>query len=63
VDAITAVQAAIFGLTETELARHLSIADAQALDLANRLVAAGRLARRGKRFVVAAPLATAEGGS
>ena len=62
-EAITAVQAAIFGLTEPELAGQLAIALDEANHLAARLVASGRLARRGKRLVLAAPLAAAEGGT
>jgi hypothetical protein len=62
-EALGAVQAAIFGLTDAELARHLDVDDAAAHDLAESLVRSGRLARRGKRLVVAAPLAAAEGGT
>jgi hypothetical protein len=52
-EAVLAVQAAIFGLTEDELAGSLGVQQADAADLAARLVAAGRLGRRGMRLVAA----------
>ena len=62
-DALHAVQAAIFGLTEAELAGSLEVPEAEASALAARLVSAGRLARRGKRLVAAGPAAAAQGGN
>jgi HEAT repeat protein len=62
-DVVHAVQAAIFGLTEPELARVLAMPEPEASAIAARLVSAGSLARRGKRLVAAAPLAAAEGGA
>ena len=52
-DAILAVQAAIFGLTEEELAARTGLARNAAAELARKLVAEGRLGRRGKRLVLA----------
>jgi hypothetical protein len=52
-DALHAVQAAIFGLTDAELAEHMGVGEGEALQLAARLVAQGRLTRRGKRLVSA----------
>jgi antitoxin component HigA of HigAB toxin-antitoxin module len=52
-DAVQAVQAAIFGLTDAELAEHIGVAESEASEIAVRLVAQGRLARRGKRLVFA----------
>jgi hypothetical protein len=51
-DAVHAVRAAMFGLTESELASAVGLADAEATDLAERLVRDGWLARRGRRLVV-----------
>jgi hypothetical protein len=47
------VQAAIFGLTESELAEHIGVPEEEAKALASSLLAAGRLGRRGKRLVAA----------
>jgi hypothetical protein len=52
-DAILAVQSAIFGLTEDELAARTGLDAGAARALAGRLVAQGRLGRRGKRLVIA----------
>jgi hypothetical protein len=52
-DALHAVQAAIFGLTDAELAEHIGVPESQAFALAAQLVAQGRLTRRGKRLVSA----------
>jgi hypothetical protein len=52
-DALHAVQAAIFGLTDAELAEHIGLPESQAFALAAQLVAQGRLTRRGKRLVSA----------
>jgi hypothetical protein len=52
-DALHAVQAAIFGLTDAELAEHIGVPENQAFALAAQLVAQGRLTRRGKRLVSA----------
>jgi hypothetical protein len=52
-DALHAVQAAIFGLTDAELAEHIGVGEGEALKLAAQLVAQGRLTRRGKRLVSA----------
>ena len=57
--AVAAVRAAIFGLSDEELARHLEIPGPAAADLAARLVGEGLVARRGKRLVAAG---AAEGG-
>jgi len=51
---LQAVQAALFGLTESELAEHMGLSEPQATALAQELIAAGRLGRRGKRLVLAA---------
>ncbi len=56
-EVLQAVQAALFGLTEEELAEHLGVPESEAKALAGRLLAAGRIGRRGKRLVLA------EGGS
>ena len=52
--ALQAVQAALFGLTESELAAHIGVPEPEAAALAQKLVAAGQLGRRGKRLVVGA---------
>jgi hypothetical protein len=52
-EAVHAVQAAIFGLTDTELAERIGVGESEAARLATDLVAQGRLARRGKRLVFA----------
>ncbi|HEY2028794.1 MAG TPA: hypothetical protein VGH20_06260 [Myxococcales bacterium] len=52
-EALHAVQAAIFGLTDTELAERIGLGESEATQLATALVAQGRLARRGKRLVFA----------
>jgi HEAT repeats len=52
-EALHAVQAAIFGLTEAELAQHIGMPEKDAVAVAARLVAQGRLTRRGKRLVSA----------
>lgn len=51
-EAIEAVQATIFGLTEAELAEVLGLETRDADALAARLLEGGKLARRGKRLVV-----------
>jgi hypothetical protein len=51
--AIHAVQAALFGLTDGELAERIGVPENEALALAAQLVAEGRLSRRGKRLVAA----------
>ena len=62
-DAVLAVQTAIFGMTEDELAEALSLPVSEVSALVASLVSAGRLARRGKRLVAAAgPGAVAQGG-
>jgi len=61
-DAVLAVQTAIFGLTENELAQALSLPYAEIATLVTSLVASGRLTRRGKRLVAAGPGAAAQGG-
>ena len=61
-DAVLAVQTAIFGLTESELAQALSLPYAEIAALVTSLVASGRLTRRGKRLVAAGPGAAAQGG-
>lgn len=53
-DAVLAVQTAIFGLTEAELAEALSLPAPEMPALVASLVSAGRLSRRGKRLVAAA---------
>ena len=53
-EVLQAVQAALFGLTESELAEHIGVPEPQATALANQLLAQGRLGRRGKRLVLAA---------
>lgn len=50
---LQAVQAALFGLTEAEIAAHVGVPEDEARSLAGRLLAAGRLGRRGKRLVLA----------
>jgi hypothetical protein len=50
-EAQSACRAAIFGLTEAELASALSLETSAAGELVERLVTAGRLGRRGKRVV------------
>jgi hypothetical protein len=52
-EAMLAIQTAIFGLTDSELAAALSVPEAVAGPLVARLVSSGRLARRGKRLVAA----------
>jgi hypothetical protein len=52
-EVLLAVQAALFGLTESELAEQMGVPEAEAAALASRLIAAGRLGRRGKRLVAA----------
>jgi hypothetical protein len=52
-DVLQAVQAAIFGLTEDELASQLGLPAAEAKAWSDKLLAAGRLGRRGKRLVLA----------
>jgi hypothetical protein len=62
-DAVLAVQTAIFGMTEAELAEALSLPGSEVPALVASLVSAGRLTRRGKRLVAAAgPGAAAQGG-
>ncbi len=51
-EAVHAVRAAMFGLTEAELASAVGLAGAEAADLAERLVREGWLARRGRRLVI-----------
>jgi hypothetical protein len=58
-DAVAAVRAAIFGLSEEELARHLEMPEEAAAALAARLVGEGLVARRGRRLVAS----SAEGGN
>ncbi|MFL5427109.1 MAG: HEAT repeat domain-containing protein [Myxococcales bacterium] len=57
--AVAAVRAAIFGLSEEELARHLEMPPPDAAELAARLVGEGLVARRGRRLVATG---AAEGG-
>ena len=52
-EALLAVQAAIFGLTDFELAETLNVPEPEAFEIAARLVSAGRLGRRGKRLIAA----------
>jgi hypothetical protein len=52
-EVLQAVQAALFGITEEELAEHLGVPESEAKALAGRLLAAGRIGRRGKRLVLA----------
>ena len=52
-EAVLAIQTAIFGLTDSELAAALSVPEAVAGPLVARLVSSGRLTRRGKRLVAA----------
>jgi len=62
-EAVLAIQTAIFGLTDTELAAALSVPEAVAGPLVARLISSGRLTRRGKRLVAAqAAGAAAQGG-
>jgi HEAT repeat protein len=58
-DAVAAVRAAIFGLSEEELARQLEMPEEAAAALAARLVGEGLVARRGRRLVATG---NAEGG-
>ncbi|MFL5446188.1 MAG: HEAT repeat domain-containing protein, partial [Myxococcales bacterium] len=58
-EAVAAVRAAIFGLSEEELARHLEMPPPDAAELAARLVGEGLVARRGRRLVATG---AAEGG-
>jgi hypothetical protein len=53
IQAVHAVQSAIFGLTDAELAERIGLGESEALELAAQLVAQGKLARRGKRLVFA----------
>jgi hypothetical protein len=55
------VRAAIFGLTEAEVAGALGVAPDEAQALCSSLAAQGRLSRRGKRLIAAGE-ATASGG-
>jgi len=59
-DAVAAVRAAIFGLSDEELARHLDMPEEAAAALAARLVGEGLVARRGRRLVASS---NAEGGN
>ena len=59
-DAVAAVRAAIFGLSEEELAQHLEMPEEAAATLAARLVGEGLVARRGRRLVATG---NAEGGN
>jgi hypothetical protein len=52
-DVLQAVQAALFGLTEDELAEQMGVPADEARALVGRLLSAGRLGRRGKRLVLA----------
>ena len=52
-EALLAVQAAMFGLTDGELAETLNVPEPEALVIAASLVSAGRLGRRGKRLIAA----------
>ncbi len=52
-EALLAVQAAMFGLTDGELAETLNVPAPEAFEIAARLVSAGRLGRRGKRLIAA----------
>lgn len=52
-EVLQAVQAALFGLTEQEIAEHVGVPEDEARLLAGTLLAAGRLGRRGKRLVLA----------
>ena len=61
-DAVLAVQTAIFGMTENELAEALSLPDSEVPALVASMVSSGRLARRGKRLVATGPGAAAQGG-
>ncbi|MFL5309993.1 MAG: HEAT repeat domain-containing protein [Myxococcales bacterium] len=61
-DAVLAVQTAIFGMTESELANALSLPESEVPALVASLFSSGRLARRGKRLVAAGPGAAAQGG-
>ncbi|MFL5366319.1 MAG: HEAT repeat domain-containing protein [Myxococcales bacterium] len=58
-EAVAAVRAAIFGLSEEELARHLEMPPPDAAELAARLVGEGLVSRRGRRLVATG---AAEGG-
>jgi hypothetical protein len=59
-DAVSAVRAAIFGLSEEELARQLEMPEEAASALAARLIGEGLVARRGRRLVATG---NAEGGN
>ena len=52
-EVLQAVQAALFGLTEQEIAEHVGVPEDEARLIAGRLLAACRLGRRGKRLVLA----------
>jgi hypothetical protein len=52
-EALLAVQAAMFGLTDGELAETLNVPEPEALVIAAGLVSSGRLGRRGKRLIAA----------
>ena len=52
-DVLQAVQAALFGLTEDELAEHMGVPADEVRALAGSLLSAGRLGRRGRRLVLA----------
>ena len=52
-DVLQVVQAALFGLTEEEIAEHIGMPEDEARALTGRLIVAGRLGRRGKRLVLA----------
>lgn len=62
-EAMLAVQATIFGLTEADLAESLGLALNDADALAARLLAEGKLSRRGKRLVASTGAAAAEEGA
>ena len=51
---LLAIQAALFGLTESELAEHTGVPEPEISLLAQKMVASGQLGRRGKRLVLAA---------
>jgi hypothetical protein len=59
-DAVAAVRAAIFGLSEEELAQHLEMPSEAAAALAARLVGEGLVSRRGRRLIATG---NAEGGN
>ena len=65
-EAMQAIRAALFGLTEGELAEAVGLAPSQGPALAQSLLGQGLLARRGRRLVASAdaePLAQAERGA